>query len=232
MRSNIATQQSLMDENARARFITKTYINLFGAVMAFMAIESFLLDSPQAREIAIRALQAGWLWVLGGFMVVSWIATSMARAASKPVQYAGLFLYTGAYACLFLPLMMYALQVVPDGGLVFKAAMITLSGFIALTGIAFVTRKNFSFLRGFLMWGMGLAVITIFAGSLMGFNLGLWFSVAMVGLSGAGILYSTSNIIHEYNEDDYVGASLELFASLATMFWYILQIVISLSGDD
>lgn len=232
MRSNIATQQSYMDENARARFITKTYINLFGAVMAFMAIESFLLDSPQANEIAMRAMQGGGLLLLGGFIVVSMLATFMARAASKPVQYAGLFLYTGAYACMFLPLIKYAMLVAPGGNLVFEAAMITLSGFIALTGIAFVTRKNFSFLRSFIMWGGVLAMIAIGAGYLMGFSLGLWFSVAMVGLSGAGILYSTSNIIHEYNEDDYVGASLELFASLATMFWYILQIVISLSGDD
>ncbi|WDE96178.1 Bax inhibitor-1 family protein [Lentisphaera profundi] len=228
MRQNVLNRQTLMNEEAKSRFITKTYLNLFGAVMAFMAIESFLLGNAQARDIAIRAMQGSWLLVLGGFMLVSWIATSMARSRSKPVQYAGLFIYSGAYACLFLPLMMYALQVAPGDGLIFKAAMITLSGFIALTGIAFVTRKNFSFLRGFLMWGGVLAMIAIFAGILMGFNLGLWFSVAMVGLSGAGILFTTSNIIHEYNEDDYVGAALELFASLAMMFWYILQIVSSL----
>ena len=232
MRSNLVTQQSYMNEQARSRFITKTYLNLFGAVMFFMMIESFLLENQQARELAMRALQAGWLWVLGGFMVVSFIATTMARSRTKPVQYAGLFLYSGAYACLFLPLIMYAMQVAGGNDLIFKAAMITLSGFIALTGIAFITRKNFSFLRGFIMWGGIMAIIAIIAGALMGFNLGLWFSVGMVGLSGAGILYSTSNIIHEYHEDDYVGASLELFASLATMFWYILQLVISLSGDE
>ena len=146
MRSNLATQQSYMNEQARSRFITKTYLNLFGAVMFFMMIESFLLENQQARELAMRALQAGWLWVLGGFMVVSFIATTMARSRTKPVQYAGLFLYSGAYACLFLPLIMYAMAVAPNDGLVFKAAMITLSGFIALTGIAFITRKNFSFL--------------------------------------------------------------------------------------
>ena len=200
--------------------------------MFFMMIESFLLENEQARALAMRALQAGWLWVLGGFMVVSFVATFMARSRTKPVQYAGLFLYSGAYACLFLPLMMYAMQVAGGNDLVFKAAMITLSGFIALTGIAFITRKNFSFLRGFLMWGGILAMIAIGAGYFMGFNFGLWFSVAMVGLSGAGILYTTSNIIHEYHEEDYVGAALELFASLATMFWYILQLVISLSGDE
>ena len=231
MRQNVLNRQTLMNEEAKSRFITKTYLNLFGAIMAFMAIESFLLGNAQARDIAVRAMQGSWLLVLGGFMLVSWAATFMARSTSKPVQYAGLFLYSGAYACLFLPLMMYALQVAQGDGLIFKAAMITLSGFIALTGIAFVTRKNFSFLRGFLMWGGVLAIIAIVGGSLMGFNLGLWFSVAMVGLSGAGILFTTSNIIHEYNEDDYVGAALELFASLATMFWYVLQIVTSLSRD-
>ena len=61
------------------------------------------------------------------------------------------------------------------------------------------------------MWGGIMAIIAIIAGALMGFN--RTWSLGMVGLSGAGILYSTSNIIHEYHGDDYVGASLELCIS-------------------
>ena len=41
------------------------------------------------------------------------------------------------------------------------------------------------------------------------------------------ILYDTSNILHHYPEDRYVGASLELFASVALMFWYVLQLFMS-----
>jgi FtsH-binding integral membrane protein len=48
----------------------------------------------------------------------------------------------------------------------------------------------------------------------------------MVGLAGAAVLYDTSNVLHHYSEDSYVAASLELFASIALMFWYVLRIFI------
>ena len=51
-----------------------------------------------------------------------------------------------------------------------------------------------------------------------------WFSVAMVALMGASILYNTQKILHTYPPHAYVGAAVTLFASLMTMFWYILQI--------
>ncbi|EHY1099267.1 Bax inhibitor-1 family protein, partial [Salmonella enterica subsp. enterica serovar Schwarzengrund] len=41
------------------------------------------------------------------------------------------------------------------------------------------------------------------------------------------ILYDTSNIIHHYPTDRPAGAALHLFASIATMFWYILRIFMS-----
>lgn len=60
-----------------------------------------------------------------------------------------------------------------------------------------------------------------------GFTLGTFFSVAMVAVAGASILYDTSNVLLRYPEDRYVGASLQLFASVALMFWYILRIFMS-----
>jgi len=66
----------------------------------------------------------------------------------------------------------------------------------------------------------------------MGFNLGLWFSGAMVLIAGCSILYQTSNIIHQFRPDQYVAASLGLFASVALLFWYVLQILMSLSNND
>jgi len=66
--------------------------------------------------------------------------------------------------------------------------------------------------------------MAIVGGVLFGFHLGTWFSVAMVGFAGAAILYDTSNVLHHYPEDRYVAASLELFASVALMFWYVLRL--------
>ena len=111
-------------------------------------------------------------------------------------------------------------------GAIKSATVVTLTGFAGLTFVAFTTRKDFSFLGGMLRWGGIVAILAIVGGVLFGFQLGTWFSVAMVGLAGAAILYDTSNIINNFPEDRYVGAALELFAAVALMFWYVLRIFI------
>ena len=93
--------------------------------------------------------------------------------------------------------------------------------------VVFLTRKDFSFLRGILMWGGIVALVLIAGGAIFGFNLGTYFSVAMVALAGASILYDTSNVLHHYPEDRYVGAALSLFASVAMMLWYVLRLFLS-----
>jgi FtsH-binding integral membrane protein len=102
-----------------------------------------------------------------------------------------------------------------------------LLGVGGLTAVAFITRKDFSFMRGMLMWTGVLAVVAIVGSVLFGFELGTWFSVAMIGFAGAAVLYDTSNIIHHYPEDRYVGAAIALFASIALMFWYVLKLLIA-----
>ena len=49
----------------------------------------------------------------------------------------------------------------------------------------------------------------------------------MIALAGGAILYDTSNVLHHYPQDRYVAASLELFASVALMFWYVLRLLMS-----
>jgi hypothetical protein len=63
-----------------------------------------------------------------------------------------------------------------------------------------------------LFWGGISALVLIVAGVAFGFQLGTHFSVAMVALAGAAILYDTSNVPHHYPEDRHVAAALELFA--------------------
>ena len=104
---------------------------------------------------------------------------------------------------------------------------VTLLGTGGLTVVAFVTKKDFSFLRGILVWAGILAIVAIVGSVLFGFHLGTWFSVAMIGFAGAAILYDTSNVMHHYPEDRHVAAALELFASIALMFWYVLQLFMS-----
>ena len=62
-------------------------------------------------------------------------------------------------------------------------------------------------------------------------SLGLWFSGAMVVFASGAILYNTSNLLHRYDPDQYVAAALSLFASVALLFWYVLQILMRLKRN-
>jgi FtsH-binding integral membrane protein len=207
----------------RARFITRTYNHLMGAIVGFTLFEVFLFQSGMAEPIAQTLLGGSWLLVLGGFMLVSWMASRVAASSdSLPKQYAALGGFVVAEGIIFVPLLYLAEMNAP--GAIESAAVVTLLGFGGLTFVAFRTRKDFSFLRGALMYAGILALVAIVAAVLFGFELGTWFSVAMVGFAGAAILYDTSNVLHHYPEDRYVAAALSLFASVALMFWYILRI--------
>lgn len=215
-----------MDAQSRGRFISRTYNHLFSAIVAFTLIEVALFKSGIAEPMAKAMLGTSWLLVLGGFVVVSWLARSIAhRAETKALQYAALAGYVVAEAIIFVPLLYVADAFAP--GAISSAAAVTLAAFAALTLVAFYTRKDFSFLRGILMWGGVVALALIVGGAIFGFQLGTYFSVGMVAIAGAAILYDTSNVIHHYPEDRYVAAALELFASVALMLWYVLRLFMS-----
>ena len=212
--------------DARSTFIWRTYGHVAAAILGFAAIESYLFSNGYAERIATTLAGTSWLLVLGAFMVVSWIATHVAHSTqSKPLQYLALAGFVVAEAIIFVPLLYVAISIAPD--VIESAVVVTLLGTAGLTAVAFITRKDFSFLRGMLMWGGILALVAIVASVLFGFQMGTWFSVAMIGFAGAAVLYDTSNILHHYPEDRYVGAALALFASIALMFWYVLRLFLS-----
>jgi FtsH-binding integral membrane protein len=210
----------------RARFLTRTYNHLFGAIVAFAAIEFALFASGLAPVIARAMMSVSWLFVLGGFMLAGWLASRAAHTARSLVaQYAALAGYVVVEALIFLPMLLIANNVAP--GAISSAGLVTILGFAGLTGIAFYTRKDFSFLRTILMWGGVGAMLLIVGGVIFGFQLGVFFSVAMVVFAGAAILYDTSNVLHRFPEDRYVAGALQLFSSVTLMFWYVLRIFMS-----
>ncbi|MHC4830566.1 MAG: Bax inhibitor-1/YccA family protein [Planctomycetota bacterium] len=217
---------SQTDVDTRAVFITRTYTHLLGAIIAFTCIEVALFKMGLAVPIAQAMLSVSWMIPLGAFMLVSWIASRAAhRAESLGVQYAAWAGMILAQSFIFVPLLVLA--TIYGGNVIQSAAIVTMIGFACLTAIVVVSRKDFSFLGGLLKWGMVCAVIAIVAGAVFGFELGTWFSVGMVAFAGAAILYDTSRVLHHYPADRYVGASVELFASVALMFWYVLQLFMS-----
>ncbi|HET6335199.1 MAG TPA: Bax inhibitor-1 family protein [Polyangiales bacterium] len=215
----------------RAAFITRTYLHLVGAILMFVALETFWFVTPVAAGM-ISFLQMSkymWLIVMAGFVGTSYLADRWAQnSTSVPLQYAGLGLYTVLQSLLFLPLIAMAIMLGAQGdeNILSKAAMITSMLFISLTGIVFITRKDFSFLRGILMFGGIAAMGFIVASIVFGFTLGMFFSYAMVAFACGYILYDTSNVMLRYRTSQHVAAALALFASVMLLFWYVLRILI------
>lgn len=225
-----ATPAALLSQDERGQFIVRTYTHLLGAIMAFAAIEIWLFQSGMAETILGMMGGVSWLIVLGAFMITGWLATSAAhRVSSPPLQYLGLGAYVLANAIIFVPMLYMAQTVAP--GVIESAASVTIAGFMGLTAVAFWTRKDFSFMNGILMWGGIVAIIAIVASVIFGFQLGTWFSVAMIALAGGGILRDTSNILLTFPADRHVAAALSLFGSVAMLFWYVLRLMMSMSRD-
>lgn len=227
MQDNLSYQSpvSALAAEDRSQFIWKCYAHVIGAVLAFAGISAYLFTSGISARIA-EPMLGNWFLVLGAFMLVGWGASHVAhRVQSTGAQYAALAVFVFAEAIIFAPLLFIAEAMAP--GTIDSAAGVTVLGCIGLIATAMITGKDFSFLRGLLVWGFFVALAVIIGGALFGFALGTWFSVAMIGFAGAAVLYDTSNILHHYPQDKYVAASLALFASIALMFWYVLQLFMS-----
>lgn len=229
----IEIQKSIMvgeiTTEARAAFYRKTYTHLALAVLLFILVEMVFFQIPALLDFALSLTQ-GWTWLLllGGFMWVTNYAEKMAMSShNKNKQYMALLLFVIAEAFIFIPLLFMAIVYAGDGSfdVVNQAAILTVSLFIGLSAVVLLTKKDFSFLRSILAITGFIAIGLIVAGTLFGFNLGLWFSVGMVLLASGTILYQTSNMVHKYSEDQYVAASLGLFGSLMLLFWYLLSIL-------
>lgn len=230
-------QWTLADQasaDTRADFINKTYYHLGGAIVAFVGLEALLLNTPlapQLTEWVVGFHRFGWLLFLGAFMVVSYVAERWAQSStSLGTQYLGLGLYVAAEAVLFVPLLYLAGLLHED--IIPTAGLATLVIFAGLTLTVVVTRKNFSFLGPALSVCAMAALALILCSALFGFSLGLVFVVAMLVLASGYIVYHTSQVLHEYHVGQHVAASLALFASVALLFWYMVQFVMALTHRD
>ncbi len=225
-----AAQASEID---RASFVGLVYQHVAAAVAAFVAFEVILFVTGVAgslEDFFFGPTGGGgrWLLMLGGVMVIQWFAGNAAADLLNPSrQYLGLFGSAFAQALIFAPFLSFVFNRGGGGATVAEAAVITGIGFAMLTGIGLFTRKDLSFLRPIVMWGFGLALLAIIGGVIFGFGLGTWFSVAMIGLSGAAILYQTQSVVRTYPIGSHVAAAVGLFNSLMTMFWYVLRLVMS-----
>jgi FtsH-binding integral membrane protein len=217
--------------DARMAFVRRTYVHLSAAIGLFVAA-SWALYASGFSEGFLNWIGQGrfnWLLVIGAFSILGWLGTSMAHhAQGKGLQYGGLTVYAIAQAVVFSPMLFIAARSFPGTHILETAAALTLVTFAGLSGYVLTTKKDFSFLGTFLAVAglvvLGLIVVAV----IFGLNLGIWFSAAMILFSAGTALYSTSKVLHTYRLDQHVAASLELFASIAMMFFYILRLLMQL----
>lgn len=209
----------------RSAFLKKVYLHLFLAISAFIGLEYVWFSTGIAISIFEMITKLNWLIIMGAFMGVSWLATRFANSSqAKAYQYFGLSLYVFIESLIFVPLLFLA-EFKAGGGVIEKAAYITIGNFLMLTALIFFMKVDLIGWGKYLIWGGILTLGAIVSSVIFGFQLGTIFSLAMVGFAGFAILYDTSMILYHYDDESYVSASLQLFASIAMMFWYVLRLL-------
>lgn len=219
-------------ESDRSAFIRRTYTHVAGALVALAAIVFALIESGIALKLTSVLRQSSYFWliIMGLYMAVSYIAEKWAHSqVSKGVQYAGLGFYVVATAVIFSPAIFIGSITNPD--LITQAIIITAALAAGITFTVFTTKKNFSFMGGFLRTAMFVFFGVIVASILFDFTLGTAFMGVGVLLMGGMLLYDTSNVVHEYRTTQHVAAALSVFGSVAFLFYYVFNLLMSMGGD-
>lgn len=225
----------------RVAFLRRTYTVLGFALLAWAVLTAGMMRFATETSLAFSqwALAGGrwnWLIVLGLFMLVGYGAQRLALSnASRGTQYVGLAVFIVAESLILQPLLWLVIARFGGGAdafaLIGQAAVITIAIFIGLTATVFITKRDFSFLRGVLTVGMFAAMGLIVASIVFGFSLGAVFCGAVILLMAGYILFQTTIILKEFPPTYHVAAALMLFSTIATLFWYVLQLLMAIRRD-
>ena len=239
----------------RVTFLRKTYAHLAVALLVFAGVTGFMMRfmTETSFKFSKFAFEGRWNWaiVLIAFMVIGWVAERLARSeSSKGLQYVGLGVACLAEGLILQPMLWVLFIrfghpndfVINDAGnitsfaasglavkILMESIIITMVIFVGLTATVFITKKDFSFMRGALTIAT-FAALGVIAGSMIfGFQLGAIFSGAMILLMSLYVLYQTSLVMQYFPPTGYVAAALMLFSTIATLFWYVLRLLMELN---
>lgn len=152
------------------------------------------------------------------------------RTANSPSGLLVVFAFTGLIGAGLGPLINHYIALANGPSVVLQALGGTAIIFLGLSAYTLTTRKDFSFLRGFVVIGLMVMIgcmLALFAASFFGFNvsaLSLAFSAGIVLLMSALILYQTSAIIHG-GETNYIMATTSLYLSIINLFTSLMHLL-------
>ena len=147
------------------------------------------------------------------------------------------FAFTGILGFALGPVLNYYMASQAGTQTVVIAAGLTGMIFLSLSGYALLSKKDFSFMGGFLMAGMWVVIgsmLLMFVGSMFGWQISgmhLAISAAIVMLMSGFILYDTGRIING-GETNYIMATVGLYLNIYNLFTALLHLTGAFGGDD
>ena len=206
---------------ATNKLIRNTYI-LLSLTLAFSALTAGFAMVTNAQPVNFWLMLAVFI---GGPFVIS-------AARKSAWSLVLVFAFTGFMGYVLGPILSYYLALPNGNQIVMTALGATALIFLGLSGYALSSRKDFSFMRGFLMVGLLVligAIILSFFVSMPGLSLAI--SAAAVILMSGFILYDTSRMVHG-GETNYVMMTVSLYANIYVLFIHLLNLISAFSGND
>lgn len=202
------------------KVLRNTYM-LLGMTLAFSALTAGIamaVNLSHGAGLIMSLVAMGLIWFV------------LPKTANSPSGLLVVFAFTGLIGAGIGPLVNHYLAMSNGGTIVLQALGGTAVIFFALSGYALTSRKDFSFMRGFIMTGlivMILGMLVLFGASFFGYDVSafhLAFSAAVILLMSALILYQTSEIIHG-GETNYLLATTSLYLSIVNIFTSLLHLL-------
>jgi modulator of FtsH protease len=215
-----SSSNRIVDTIRANQVIRNTYL-LLSMTLAFSAVTAF-------TAMAMNAPPVHWLIMLvvliGGPFAINALRNSIGGLILT-------FAFTGLLGFFLGPILTLYLGLPNGPQIVGNAFTTTAIAFVTLSGYALATRKDFSFLGGFLLVGLVLALVAMVANIFLEIPaLSMAISAAMVLLLSAAILFDTSRMIHD-PDANYIVMTVSLYANLYVMFLHLLSLFSFLSGD-
>lgn len=215
---NTAGTESVVSTN---KVLRNTYM-LLGMTLLFSAFTagiSMAMGLPHGAALVLMLVGFGLLFVVH-------------KMADTSKGLLAIFAFTGVMGASIGPMLNHYLSMPGGPSLVMQALGGTALVFFSLSAYALTTRKDFSFMGGFLMVGLVVAVVAMIANIFLAIPaLSLTISAAVVMIMSGLILFDTSRIIHG-GETNYIRATVGLYLNIYNLFIHMLHLLTALGGDD
>ncbi|MDD5114840.1 MAG: Bax inhibitor-1/YccA family protein [Methylobacter sp.] len=222
MRLNTAISRPEASILATNKLLRNTYM-LLSMTLLFSALTA-------GASMALNLPHPGMIITMVGYFGLLFLTTKFSNSAWGLLC---VFALTGFMGLTLGPILNMYIENFSNGSeLVMTALGGTGAIFLGLSAYALTTRKDFSFMGGFLMVGVLVAFLAglgaiVFAIPALSLAVSAMFILLMSGM----ILYQTSDMIHG-GETNYILATVSLYVSIYNLFLSLLQILGVFSGDD